>query len=138
MSFSLFKNKSSSLPVANFSFLGTDLHSHLIPGIDDGSPDMETSLSLINSLSEMGYKKIITTPHIMQERFQNNPGIISQGCQSVQQELASQEKKVDFHAAAEYLLDPGLMETLEKGEPLLTLSGKKILVEFSFFAPPLQ
>lgn len=122
----------------DFSFLGTDLHSHLIPGIDDGSPDMETSISLISSLCELGYQKIITTPHIMQERYKNNPAIISEGCKKVQQELTLQNITVDFHAAAEHLLDPGLLEMIEKDEPLLTISGNKILVEFSFIAPPLQ
>lgn len=138
MNFSFFKNKPSSINTLDFSFLGTDLHSHLIPGIDDGSPDMETSISLITSLHKMGYKKIITTPHIMQERYRNNPEIISQGCLKVQEELKTRGIAVDFHAAAEHLLDPGLLEMVERGEPLLTLSGKKLLMEFSFVAPPVQ
>jgi tyrosine-protein phosphatase YwqE len=138
MSLSFFKNKSSFLTVADFSFLETDLHSHLIPGIDDGSPDIETSLSLIASLHNLGYKKIITTPHIMQERYRNNPEIISQGCLKVQQELKAHDIAVDFRAAAEHLLDPGLLERIERDEPLLTLSGKKLLIEFSFLAPPVQ
>lgn len=138
MNFPFFKNRSSSSLLSDFSFLGTDLHSHLIPGIDDGSPDMETSLDLITSLHNMGYKKIITTPHIMQERYRNNPEIISQGCLKVKQELKVHDIAVDFHAAAEHLLDPGLLEMIERNIPLLTLSGKKLLIEFSFVAPPVQ
>jgi tyrosine-protein phosphatase YwqE len=135
-----FLRNKSSLPAApvDFSFLGTDLHSHLIPGIDDGSPDMETSVSLISSLCQMGYKKIITTPHVMQEGYKNNAAIISAGYQKVRQELAARHLTPDFHAAAEYLLDPGLVEMVGKNEPLLTISENKILLEFSFMAPPLS
>lgn len=137
MNFLFLKNKSSPPAPVDFSFLGTDLHSHLIPGIDDGSPDMETSISLISSLCQMGYKKIITTPHVMQERYKNNTAIISEGYQKVKQGLTARHMTLDFHAAAEYLLDPGLVEMAVKNEPLLTISENKILIEFSFMAPPL-
>ena len=49
----------------SFSVLACDVHSHLIPGIDDGSPDLETSISIIKNMIELGYKKVITTPHII-------------------------------------------------------------------------
>ncbi len=64
-----FKKKAAS--DTDLSGLRCDMHSHLIPGIDDGSPDMETSVRLIRGFIELGYKKIITTPHI-------NADIVSQ------------------------------------------------------------
>ena len=55
----------------NYGLLGADMHSHIIPGIDDGSPDLETSIKLIEGLTELGFKKLITTPHIMQDMYLN-------------------------------------------------------------------
>ena len=65
-------------PIA-FDFLICDIHSHLIPGIDDGSPNLETSIKIINNLKELGFKKMITTPHIMSDYYRNTPEIILDG-----------------------------------------------------------
>ena len=70
--FKLFSKSRSSAAKIDLSLLKTDMHSHLLPGIDDGSPDMETSLELIRGLSELGYTKLITTPHIMGDMYRNN------------------------------------------------------------------
>lgn len=131
------KTKSSERS-EGFSFLGTDLHSHLIPGIDDGSPDINTSLALIKDLHELGYRKLITTPHIMQGYYPNDASTILPGLELLRVEIERLHIPVQLYAAAEYLLDSGLMEMLGNGEPLLTLSGKKVLVELSFVAPPMQ
>lgn len=120
------------------SFLGTDLHSHLLPGIDDGSPDLETSLALISTLSQLGYDKLITTPHIMQGQYPNDRSTILPAYERVNAALADRGIAVTLRAAAEYFLDPGLIEAIQNDEPLLTLSGEKLLVEISFAAPPLQ
>jgi tyrosine-protein phosphatase YwqE len=132
-----FKKEEAAEP-GDFSFLGTDMLSHLIPGIDDGSPDSGTSLRLIRQLYAMGYSKIITTPHIMQGFYNNTPSTILPGLELLRGELERLDIPVVIHAAAEYLLDTGLIDTLNADEPLLTLSGKKILVELSFVSPPLQ
>lgn len=134
----MFNRKSTQHFARNFSFLGTDLHSHLIPGIDDGSADLETSLELIASLRALGYRKLITTPHIMQGHFPNDRSTILPGLERVCQALVQRDIDIELHAAAEYFLDPGLIEAVQDDEPLLTLSGKKLLVEISFAAPPLQ
>jgi len=55
--------KSNKLKVAiDLSLIGTDMHSHLIPGIDDGAEKIEESVELIRAMYNYGYKKIITTP----------------------------------------------------------------------------
>jgi protein-tyrosine phosphatase len=66
----------SELPQADLSALGTDIHSHLIPGIDDGSVSIEDSVNLIRGLRDFGYKKLITTPHIMSDFYRNTPEVI--------------------------------------------------------------
>ena len=68
--------KNESAEIAEFGLLKTDMHSHLIPGIDDGAPDIETSLKLIGGLHSLGYKKIITTPHIMWDMHTGKTGVV--------------------------------------------------------------
>lgn len=120
----------------DFSRLGTDMHSHLLPGIDDGSPDIETSLELIKGMKALGYNKLITTPHVMWDMYRNTPRIINEKLNLVRKALADAAIDIEIHAAAEYFLDEHVEELLEKKEPLLTVSGNKVLAEFSMaFAP---
>jgi tyrosine-protein phosphatase YwqE len=128
--FSLFKKK--IIVPANLSGLRCDMHSHFIPGIDDGSPDLETSIRLIRGLVELGYKKIITTPHINADIFHNTPAIIRAGQADVEAELQRQHIDVEFGAAAEYLMDEHFSNMLATGQPLLTLKDNLVLVELSF------
>jgi protein-tyrosine phosphatase len=131
--FTFFKRK---YPAAapDFSAVKTDMHSHLLPGIDDGSPDLETSMQLIKGLGDLGYQQFITTPHIMWDLYKNTPGTIGNALKTVH----STDNPYAIRAAAEYFIDDYFDELLEKGEPLLAISGKRILVEFSFVAPPMD
>jgi tyrosine-protein phosphatase YwqE len=134
--FSLFNKKSA--PPADFGGLRSDIHSHLIPGIDDGSPDMETSVNLIRGLIGLGYKKIITTPHINADIFPNTPDIIRSGQVVVTEELRRLGIDVEFRAAAEYLMDEQFSRLLTSGEPMLTLKDNLVLVELSFAVPAIN
>ena len=118
--------------------LRCDIHSHLIPGIDDGSPDLDTSLRLIRGLAELGYKKLITTPHINADLFPNTPETILSGQRVVEAALREQRIDISFHAAAEYLLDDGFVRALAEGQPLLTLKDHLVLVELSFAVPAIN
>jgi protein-tyrosine phosphatase len=129
--FSIFRKKNVERS-ADFSALNCDMHSHLIPGIDDGSPDMATSMELIKGLMDMGYKKIITTPHIMWDMYKNNNEIIQMGCEAVKRELQKNKIDVEFHAAAEYFMDDHFVDLMQGKRPLLTLKDNLVLVEFSF------
>jgi tyrosine-protein phosphatase YwqE len=132
--FSFFKTKK---PVKNVPSLKVDVHSHLIPGIDDGSRNMEESLSLLRGMKDLGYDKIITTPHIMKDSYCNTAEIIRNGLAELR--VAAKEKGIDImiEAAAEYYLDDGFLDHLERGD-MMTLEGKYILFETSYFAKPLQ
>jgi len=133
--FSLFKSKSS--PV-DFSGLHTDMHSHLIPGIDDGAPDMETALSLIRGLVGMGFKKLITTPHIMWEMYPNEADDIQKRVVELREQVKREGINVEIQAAAEYFLDTHFQSLLKDKIPLLPVSGNMVLVEFSMASPPLD
>jgi protein-tyrosine phosphatase len=126
-----FTSKSS---LHDFSAVNTDMHSHLIPGIDDGAKTLEDAVALARRMYQLGFKKLVTTPHIQQEFFRNTPEIILEGLEKVRAALMSENIPVEIEAAAEYLLDDGFAGKAEKGE-LLSFSGKHILVELSYFNP---
>ena len=132
----IFKSKKKEkLYALDFSYLQTDIHSHLIPGIDDGSPDLETSVKIIKEMKELGYKKIITTPHIMSDFYRNSPKTIQVGLEKLRNELKNQSIDIDLKAAAEYYVDYDFEQKIGK-ENLLTFGDKYILIEFSFLEPP--
>lgn len=112
------------------------MHSHLIPGIDDGAKTPEEAIRLIQRLVDMGFQKVITTPHIMSEHYQNSPAIIRAGLTNLKYELSKTEIKIEIEAAAEYFVDDFFVELLERDGELLTFSGKHILIETSTFSEP--
>src|SRR6266496_4846554 len=131
-----FKKKNTHLSKLNYSLLQADMHSHLLPGIDDGSPDMETSIALIKGMKELGFKKLITTPHILWDMYKNTNAIILEKLDKVKNKLRERQIDIDIHAAAEYFIDDHLGELLERKEPLLTFGNKMVLVEFSMASQP--
>lgn len=118
-------------PLADFSVLEVDFHSHLLPGIDDGSPDMNTSLNLIRGMQALGFRKLITTPHVMSDFYPNTREIILRKKTEVQEALEEMGMEISFDAAAEYYIDETFAALLKK-EPLLTLPGNRVLIEMSF------
>ncbi|MFT3932747.1 MAG: histidinol phosphatase [Chitinophagaceae bacterium] len=132
--FSIFKKKLPSLPI-DFSGIRTDMHSHLLPGIDDGSPDIAISLQLKKGLEDLGYNQFITTPHIMWDMHKNTAETINTALNNLQQ---AEEKQNIIRSGAEYFMDDYFDNLVNSDEPLLTISNKKVLVEFSFVAPPMD
>lgn len=112
-----------------------DMHSHLIPGIDDGAPDLSTALELLERMAGLGYKKVITTPHIMFDLYRNTAAIIKQGEVQVKEAIANAGIPIEFSAAAEYLIDDGFVNLLNKRE-LLTFGDNYVLIELPYFSPP--
>lgn len=111
--------------------MGVDMHSHLIPGIDDGSKDAATSARFIRQLHELGLEKFICTPHIFMELYPNNEGTISPALESLRAELRNQNIPVELSAAAEYMLDPDFDPLMESGN-LRCLKDNLVLVEMSY------
>ncbi len=134
MIFSFFKKKEVK---ERGPVLKVDLHSHLIPGIDDGSRSMKESLSLLKGIEALGYKKVITTPHIMLDAYKNTPEIIQNGLTALRKSALSEGIDIEIEAAAEYYLDDGFETLLKKGD-MLTIKGQYLLFETSYFAKPLQ
>lgn len=133
--FSGFKKK--ELESIDFSVLKTDIHSHLIPGIDDGAQDLDESLDLVCALQELGFSKIITTPHTMSDFYKNTPEIIIKGKEDVQNALEKMNTEIEFEAASEYYVDFDFQKKIENKE-FLTFGSKYILIEFSFIDAPIN
>ena len=112
-----------------------DLHSHLIPGIDDGSKDMQTSILLIRELQKLGYTKLITTPHIS-DMFLNSSQTILSGYKELKEELIRQDIDIKIEVAAEYYADEHFDSLLEKNDILSFGKEKYLLFELSYFTPP--
>lgn len=126
----LFKSKPSLSPI-DLAILGTDLHSHLIPGIDDGSKTLEDSMAMLKKFHALGYRKVITTPHVMSDYYRNTPEIILGGLAIVRAEIERQGLDLTIEAAAEYYLDYNLRDLITNKE-VLTFGDNYVLVELSF------
>ncbi|WP_245706011.1 tyrosine-protein phosphatase [Catalinimonas alkaloidigena] len=113
------------------------MHSHLIPGIDDGAQTLEESIEMIRYFASLGYRKLITTPHIIHDYYENTPEIIEQGLQQVRDAVAQAGIDLTIEAAAEYYLDEYFAECLKERQPLLTFGGNYVLVETSFLNAPI-
>jgi tyrosine-protein phosphatase YwqE len=107
----------------------------LIPDIDDGVKTLEESISIIKNLKELGYQKLITTPHIMSHRFPNTKETILSGLEKVKIELKKQNIDIIIEAAAEYYYDEYFIELIRKKD-LLTFGDNHILFELSYTANP--
>ncbi len=129
---SFFKSKTETIAYP----LLADIHSHLLPGIDDGVKTLEESYEVITQLMESGYTRFITTPHVMSDRYPNTSEIILSKLEEVRLFLKEKNVQVKIEAAAEYYLDESLMEKIESGEPLLTFGKNYLLFETNFISEP--
>ncbi len=130
--FSFFSSK--TLP-KDFSFLGTDMHSHLIPGIDDGAKTVEEALALVKELYQLGYRHIITTPHVMADLYPNTPKDITDGLAVLRDAVSAAGLEVKIDAAAEYFIDEHFAALVDHDQ-LLTLPENRVLVEMSTLSAP--
>lgn len=136
--FGLFGKSKARTASFDFSLLGTDMHSHILPGIDDGAPELAASVELIRGLSELGYTKLVATPHVMWDMYRNTPEIIQARLEQVKAAVKEAGIKVELSAAAEYFLDEHVEELLKNKTALLPISGNKVLAEFSMAFPSLN
>jgi len=130
---SIFKSATLSFPIAEL--LRTDMHSHILPGIDDGAKDVETAIALIKGLKALGYERFIATPHIISDLHPNTPETIAAAATKLKAALAAKDFHVDIAYAAEYMVDDAFEDLMKQG-PLLTLADDLALVETMMMAEP--
>lgn len=124
-------DKEPRINLQDYSLMKVDIHSHLIPGIDDGSTDMVTTLEMLRHFKELGFKKIITSPHVVSDGYNNTTEKILQGRDAVRAQIAKEKVDIEFDAIAEYYTDNNMYEKIEKKD-LLTFGKNYVLIEFSY------
>lgn len=109
----------------------TDIHCHIVPGIDDGSPSAAYSVELVNRMMQWGISRIIATPHVAQDSFENTPETISGAFGVLTKALSAAGVGIDISHSAEYRMDELFVSHLEQGI-IMPFPNSHILVENSF------
>ncbi|MEO7213778.1 CpsB/CapC family capsule biosynthesis tyrosine phosphatase [Mucilaginibacter sp.] len=135
--FGLFKRKQVKKErTLDYGPVMVDMHSHVLPGIDDGAQTPEESVFLIKKMMELGIKKIIATPHVMVDYYRNDRESIMNALAVLKEELKNQNIDIPVEAAAEHYFD----ETFEKRideRSLMTMGADNfVLFELSFINEP--
>ncbi|MDX1445554.1 tyrosine-protein phosphatase [Lishizhenia sp.] len=133
--FSLFKKKEAKTPV-DLSRLGIDVHSHLIPGVDDGAQNVDASIGMLTKFKELGYDRIITTPHVYTDLYPNTTKSITDAYNVLLDELEKTNLDIQVEVAAEYFFDETFIERIDNDD-VLTWAGNHVLFEFSFTNEPM-
>lgn len=131
MIFNLFKPTPTLKDLIPNDFV--DIHSHILPGIDDGAKNIEESLALISEMKKMGFSKIIGTPHTYPGLYENTTKSIEESFTSINNKKSG-EIKLGY--ASEYLIDISLLEKINKKD-ILTIKDNFVLLEFSFISEPM-
>ncbi len=113
-----------------------DLHSHLLPGLDDGVKSIEETIYILKSLRTLGYEKVITTPHVMSDHYPNSDEQILIRLNEVNQRLKRHNLGIQLEAAAEYYLDEQFVSRIQNGEKVLTFHDNYLLFETAFINKP--
>lgn len=109
-----------------------DLHSHLLPKLDDGVKTFEEAALLITELKKLGIKKIITSPHTIIGYYPNTSEKITQTLFELKKYLQTNKIEIQIEAASEYYLDESLLNKIRNNEKLLTFGDNFLLFELSY------
>lgn len=127
--------KKRTIAQSNLLADGTDHHSHILPGVDDGIATIDEALQVLQALAATGIKEVWLTPHIMED-YPNTPAALQERFATLQ---GSYTGPITLHLAAEYMIDNQFHELLENGNLLpIGNTGNHLLVETSYFTPPMQ
>jgi protein-tyrosine phosphatase len=131
MRLTFLKNREKRPDRISIAPLRVDVHSHLLPALDEGSKNLEESLDLILELQNLGFQRLILTPHIMAGFYPNSPHKIQQRLLILREYLEEKNIEIEIEAAAEYYLDSFFMKELMSKNELMTFGsedGKKYLL----------
>ena len=108
-----------------------DIHTHVLPGVDDGAKDWDMCLEMLKRSAENGIEKVIATPHFIPWRQSVTPNEIKKLCAEVQKKLLEKHGiTMDIHCGNEIYYTLDAIQHLREGK-ILTLAGSRyVLVEF--------
>jgi tyrosine-protein phosphatase YwqE len=111
-----------------------DIHSHLLPKVDDGVNDIKEALFLLSFFEKIGIKKMFLTPHIKGDFPKNNSAYIKECFNNF---ITNEQINIQIRLAAEYMLDEFFYNHLNAND-LLTFDGKHVLIEMSYLSAPIN
>ena len=131
MIFNFFKSKPTLKELIPNGFV--DIHSHILPGIDDGAKNIEDSIKLIEKMRDLGFSKIIGTPHTYTGLYDNTNDSIKKSYEKLKKKLT---ENINIGYASEYMLEKSIIERAQNNK-LLCLKDNYVLVEMSFISKPI-
>lgn len=127
--------KSKDLEPIDLSAFRYDFHSHLVPGVDDGAPDLASAIEMIDGLVSLGYEGAVTTPHVMVGTYPNDRSTLTPPFELLKAAVSERHPNFKLALGAEYFLDASILSDLRNGADLL-VPGDRLLFELAFGAPP--
>ena len=135
--FGLFKRKQVKKErTLDYGPVVVDMHSHVLPGIDDGAQTPEESVFLIKKMMELGIKKIIATPHVMVDYYRNDRDSIMNALAVLKEELKNQNIDIPVEAAAEHYFDETFEKRIDERSLMTMGADNYVLFELSFINEP--
>lgn len=113
----------------------TDIHCHVVPGVDDGSPDAETSVELLSHMADWGFERIFASPHSTADHFENTPQTIAEPFTRLKEAAAGAGLQLGLEHHFEYRVDQFFIEQL-KNDNIKPLPDDFILIENGFDQEP--
>lgn len=128
----IFFKRSNKSKHNDFSAIEIDMHSHLIPGVDDGAKDVADSIQIISGLRAVGFNKLYTTPHTLQDIHPNDHKTLTDAYSSL---MGNIPEGISLHLSSEYYMDEQFHNQVADGT-VMPLPGNRLLVEFSQISRP--
>lgn len=129
---SLFKNKPKLVDLIPDGYI--DIHSHILPNIDDGSKSIQETSSLLEEMALLGFNKCIATPHTMTNVWDNSTDFIQETFLNTKSHLPQNLDQMLYRVSSEYMMDETFIERLQN-EKLLVIKDNIVLVEMSYLNP---
>ncbi|MBN2017874.1 MAG: hypothetical protein JW794_07100 [Candidatus Cloacimonetes bacterium] len=105
-----------------------DIHTHVLPGIDDGAQNLDDTLEILEALQAQGVTELVATPHIITGVYNNSRTIIDQKISVVKQLIKDKEFKINIHSGAELYLEPDIVQKV-KDQKLTLAASNYVLIE---------
>lgn len=113
----------------------TDIHCHVVPGVDDGSPTAEKSVTLLSHMHDWGIERVFASPHSTQDKFENTPESLAEPFATLKSAVADAGLNIEMKLHMEYRIDNFFINQFER-DNLICLPGNYLLIENAFSNEP--